>query len=279
MKIQLNLIPKLLSCLLLVFIAGSLSNMKLSAQQAPPPPPPHAGKPMCEDGTRGPGGKHRGGGADGARLSPTERASKMTEKMTKRYNLTKDQQAKISEINQSFADQSSRMRESEKQDRAEKFAQREQLRQQKEADIKRVLTPEQAKQFEADKQKITEKMDSRGQERRENRPPAADRAARKTEKMIQKLALNDKQAQAVKEINLKAATAIDKIMSNDKMDKGDRLKQIDQIEQQTERELRAVLTPEQAKQLEQIKAQRREQHGGPRGQRPAGGRPNGNNEK
>ncbi len=171
------------------------------------------------------------------------------------------------------------MPESEKQDRAEKFAQREQLRQQKEADIKRVLTPEQAKQFEADKQKITEKMDSRGQERRENRPPAADRAARKTEKMIQKLALNDKQAQAVKEINLKAATAIDKIMSNDKMDKGDRLKQIDQIEQQTERELRAVLTPEQAKQLEQIKAQRREQHGGPRGQRPAGGRPNGNNEK
>lgn len=240
--------------MLFCLIAGA-GSQSVFAQKAPAIPQRGDKAMNCTKEQQGrPGSK--------ANLSPTERAEKATQKMTKRYNLSSEQQAKISDINRSFADQSSRLRQdNDSKSRYENYSEMEQLRQQKEAAIEKVLTPDQAKQFRADKQEMQQKKEERLAERRENRPPAGERAEKMTERMTQKLGLNEKQAQAVKDINLKTANAIEGVLNNTKLDKGAQLKEIEQLQQQKERELKAVLTPEQTQKLEQMKEQHRENRG------------------
>jgi periplasmic protein CpxP/Spy len=78
--------------------------------------------------------------ANGPKRTPEERASKMTERMTKELVLTADQQAKMKAI--------ILKREQEREARMKE----EKLRMEKlEADIKAILTPEQFQKFEQKK--------------------------------------------------------------------------------------------------------------------------------
>lgn len=190
-----------------------------------------------------------------AKLSPEQRAEKLTQKMTKNLQLNQQQTAKVAEINLNNAKQIAEIRNSTLS-RYEKFNKIQSIEQHVSGEFRQILTPEQYKKFELGKEKrkdkVEDRIDNRIENRMENKPPAQERADHRTTKMVRHLQLDEKQTTMVQEINLQNANAIDRILSS-KLEKADRLKQLDAQNKQYEASLQRILTPEQFKKAQALK--------------------------
>jgi protein CpxP len=192
-----------------------------------------------------------------AKLSPEERAQKMTDKMVKTLQLNEQQAAKVAEINLKNATTIAQIKDSELS-RYEKFQKMEAMEQQVSAQLRQVLNDEQFKKVEAIKAQRAEKRDDKLSERLDDRKPAEERATQRTMRMTKVLNLDDKQVALVKELNLKHAQAVESILKTAPAQKGDRLKQLDAQEKQYESSLQKVLSPEQYQKAQALKSERRD---------------------
>jgi Spy/CpxP family protein refolding chaperone len=109
-------------------------------------------------------GGHRGGGH---MMDPDQRLAKMT----KRYNLTADQQSQIKPILQDEQQQMQSMRSDTTSSREDKRAKMQSMHQASTQKIEAVLTDEQKQKFEADQQKMQERRAEHGGQ---GGPPAGD---------------------------------------------------------------------------------------------------------
>jgi protein CpxP len=122
------------------------------AQDAPPPPPDAAG----QGPGGGPGGGHMGRGP----MNPDEQL----QRMTKRYNLSSDQQGQIKPI---LADEQQQMQALRGGDgsmsREDRMAKMQSIRQGSSTKIAAVLNDSQKQKFTEDQQKMQERMQQRMQ--------------------------------------------------------------------------------------------------------------------
>lgn len=121
----------------------------------------------------------------GEAKSPSERAGRQTERMTKHLGLSEKQAAKVGEINLKYAEQMKAERDAGKEDREAKRAKMKETRTVQDAELKSVLTTEQYDKMLADRaekmEKRKEKMEGRkgkggrkGSEKIENKPGQED---------------------------------------------------------------------------------------------------------
>jgi Spy/CpxP family protein refolding chaperone len=96
--------------------------------------------------------------------TPSERADKLTEAMTKNLDLTEEQRATVAEINLKYAEEVADFREETREQREAARATMKEIRQNQEAALKEVLTEEQIQKYEA---RRDERQDHRRRKRRD----------------------------------------------------------------------------------------------------------------
>ncbi|MCB0514512.1 MAG: DUF4890 domain-containing protein [Chitinophagales bacterium] len=94
------------------------------------------------------GDMHRPDG-EHERLTPEQRAEKMTQKMAEELNLSKEQYAKVLELNKQMGAKMEEQRARHEQDRERNKAEMMELRDAHDAKLKGILTPEQYEKFAA----------------------------------------------------------------------------------------------------------------------------------
>jgi len=123
-------------------LSGLLATGALYAQEPASPPPDGS---MAQQGTdQGMGGRHGHHGMD---------PDKTLEHMTKRYNLTSDQQNQIRPILQDQQQQMQSLRGDTAMSRDDKMAKMRSMHQESRQKIEAVLTDDQRKKFDADQSK------------------------------------------------------------------------------------------------------------------------------
>jgi Spy/CpxP family protein refolding chaperone len=126
-------------------LTGLLATGVMLAQE--PGSAPEQGAPQADGG--GMGGHHRGGNM----MDPDKRLAHMT----KRYNLTADQQSQIKPILADEQTQMQSMRSDTTSSREDKRAKMQSMHQESTQKIEAVLTDQQKQKFEADQQKMQER--------------------------------------------------------------------------------------------------------------------------
>jgi protein CpxP len=127
-------------------LTGLLAAGVLYAQE-PASPPPDGG--MAQQGSdQGMGGRRGGRGMD---------PDKTLDHMTKRYNLTSDQQNQIRPILQDQQQQMQSLRGDTSMSREDKMAKMRSMHQASQQKIEAVLTDDQRKKFDADQKKMEER--------------------------------------------------------------------------------------------------------------------------
>jgi protein CpxP len=127
-------------------LTGLLATGVMLAQE--PGSAPEQGAPQAEGG--GMGGH---GGHGGHHMDP----DKMLAHMTKRYNLTSDQQSQIKPILQDEQQQMQAMHSDTTSSREDKMAKMQSMHQADQQKIEAVLTDQQKQKFEADQQKMQQR--------------------------------------------------------------------------------------------------------------------------
>jgi protein CpxP len=127
-------------------LTGILATGALYAQE--PTSPPHDGSMAQNSDQGGGGGRHGGHGMD---------PDKMLDHMTKRYNLTSDQQNQIRPILQDQQQQMQSLRGDTSISREDKMAKVRSMHQASQQKIEAVLTDDQRKKFDADQNKMEER--------------------------------------------------------------------------------------------------------------------------
>jgi protein CpxP len=126
-------------------LSGLLATSALYAQEPGSPPPDGS---MAQDSDHGAGGRHGGRGMD---------PDKMLDHMTKRYNLTSDQQNQVRPILQDQQQQMQSLRGDTSMSREDKMAKMRSMHQASQQKIEAVLTDDQRKKFDADQKKMEER--------------------------------------------------------------------------------------------------------------------------
>jgi Spy/CpxP family protein refolding chaperone len=141
---------KKLSCLIQcgVLAAGLVCGAHVFAQEPGAAPETSAPPP-----TQGPGGGRRG------MMDPAEQLAEMT----KRYNLSADQQNQIKPILASQQQQMQALRGDSSLSREDRMAKIQSIRGDSKTKIEAILNDDQKKQFEEDQQRMQERMQQRGQ--------------------------------------------------------------------------------------------------------------------
>ena len=141
---------KLLCCLVHsgVLAAGLVYGAQVLAQEPGFPPETSAPPPV-----QGPGGGHRG------MMDPDQQLASMT----KRYNLSADQQSQIKPILVFQQHQMQALRGNSLLSREDRMTKMQSVRNDSNAKIEAILNDDQKKQFEQDQQRMQERMQQRGQ--------------------------------------------------------------------------------------------------------------------
>lgn len=124
-------------------LTGLLSTGVMFAQE--PGSAPEQGAPQAQGGGMGMHGGHH--------MDPDQ----MLAHMTKRYNLTADQQSQIKPILQDQQQQMQSLRSDTSSSREDKMAKMQSMHQESTQKIEAVLTDQQKQKFEADQQKMQER--------------------------------------------------------------------------------------------------------------------------
>jgi len=175
-----------------------------------------------------------------AKLTPEQRAQKVTDRMTERLGLNEKQAQQIYALNL----------ESQQRRKEVTPETAQQVRTEQMAKYKSILNAEQYARFEKTAAKRMNKH--RGQHGKKhgaknNRTPE-QKAQRKTDRMTETLNLNEKQVTEIQAINL--------VNAKKRADAEKRMHEKNQAE--VMQEYKRVLTPEQYEQLEQKQAERKE---------------------
>jgi protein CpxP len=126
-------------------LTGLLAAGALCAQEPASPAPDGS---MAQESDHGGGGRHGGHGMD---------PDKMLDHMTKRYNLTSDQQNQIRPILQDQQQQMQSLRADTSMSREDKMAKGRSMHQESAQKIEAVLTDDQRKKFDADQKKMDDR--------------------------------------------------------------------------------------------------------------------------
>jgi Spy/CpxP family protein refolding chaperone len=129
-------------------LTGLLATGVMIAQE--PGSAPEQGAPQAEGGGMG--------GHGGGHMDPDQRLAHMT----KRYNLTADQQSQIKPILQDEQQQMQAMRADTSTSRDDKHAKMMSMHQENQQKIEAVLTDQQKQKFEADQQKMQQRRAEHG---------------------------------------------------------------------------------------------------------------------
>ncbi len=98
----------------------------------------------------------------------------------------------------------------------------------------------------------------------------ADRETRmqqRHERLAQELGLNQDQKDRLKALHESTRTQMQALRNNDQLSREEKRDQMRQIKQQKRAQMNAILTPEQQKKFEQMRAQHKGKHGKHRGDR------------
>jgi protein CpxP len=127
-------------------LTGLLATGALYAQEPAAAPPADSGMAQ-QDSDQGTGGRHGGHGMDPV---------KTLDRMTRRYNLTSDQQNQIRPILQDQQQQMQSLRADTSMSRGDRVAKMRSMHQESAQKIEAVLTDDQRKKFDADQKKMDE---------------------------------------------------------------------------------------------------------------------------
>ncbi len=112
-------------------------------------------------------------------------------------------------------------------------------------DAPTVKTPQKGKVYKADRQQLTPE----------------EKAAKKTEKLTEKLSLNEEQSASIYEIFLKEIQDMNELRTQNTEDREQRMEARKAIMEETKVAVTALLTPEQAEKLAEFEAKRQEMRG------------------
>lgn len=193
-------------------------------------------------------------------MNPDKMAERQTAMMTEKLALDAAQAEKVKAINLKYAQQHADKKAEAKEGRK---AAHQDVHQARMAELKKVLTPDQYKtleQSQADqKERLEAKRDKggrRGAGNGANRPAPEERAEKMTDKMVEALGLNAKQAKALEEVNLDFAKKRE-ALSAEKSKKNNADKDaMKQLREEQKRAIEKILTPEQLKKWEEIKSEK-----------------------
>lgn len=218
--------------------------------------------------------QHRGGHD----FDPAKRAEKQTAMMTEKLGLSADQAAKVKEINLRYAEKAkAQFSNKSETDKAQMRQAHEALRSEHDTELTKLLTKDQAAKWE---QLKAERKDGKGKGRGEGRGPGRDfdpakRAEKQTARMTEKLGLSADQAAKIKAINLKYA---EKAKADHEANAGadkSKMKAAHKANRaEHDKEIKQVLTKDQAAKWEQLKAEHKNRKGqkGPKGKKDGTGK-------
>lgn len=179
-----------------------------------------------------------------ATTDPAARIEKKIEKMTEHLSLTETQQTKVREISFSYVEKMKEAKASGMDKDAFKA-----IRTEKRAAVKEVLTPEQLTKLKALKERKGKKGKKGG-----DRASHEDRAKERMAKLTEKLGLTNAQVTRINEINLAYAEKRKAIRNNS--DKEVAKAEMKALRNEKMTAIKAILTPEQAATLEEMKSNR-----------------------
>ena len=205
-------------------------------------------------------GKGRRGKGRGKGKSAEERATHLTERLTEKLSLNETQTAKVATINLDFAKKATAIKAAN-EDREAGREELKALRKEHKAAIKTTLTPEQITQFEAMKdgkrghKGRRGKGGKKGHSRGKDKSPE-DRAAHHTERLTEKLSLNETQIQKLASINLDFAKKI-AAAKEENEDREAGKEAVKALRTQHKNAIKTILTAEQTTQFEAMKDRKR----------------------
>jgi len=183
---------------------------------------------------------------------PAKRADHQTARMVENLSLNDKQAIEVKAINLSYAKQMKDAHIANKgKDREAIKAIKTDLKKERSAELAKVLTSSQLEVYQANKEKVREKRDT------QKRMSPAERAELRTNRMVEKLSLDQTQTAQVKAINLDYANKIKAGYEANKGKDRDVLKAMkDNLDKGKAIELKKVLTPAQFKTYEELNAKR-----------------------
>lgn len=134
-----------------------ISGSQLFAQDQNASPNSSASQSSSQSETQPMQREHHGARSHGHKMNP-ERA---VEKMTKRYNLTSDQQSQIRTILTNQQQQMQSLREDKSMSKSDRWSKMKGIRSDTDAKIEGTLNPEQKEKFQQDRQRMQERMERR----------------------------------------------------------------------------------------------------------------------
>ncbi|MEO1259278.1 MAG: hypothetical protein AAFZ15_10805 [Bacteroidota bacterium] len=203
-------------------------------------------------------------------FDPEKMAEKQTAHMTEKLSLDEQQVEKVKAINLKYAEQAKVQKEQAEAERATKRAERQKIQEAKKAELKEVLTDEQFAEMEkmqaarAEKVKMRKEGRRKGQDNRKSMSPE-DRAAKMTEKMTEQLGLNKDQVTELEKVNLEFAQKRQAIIEKNKEQRAAGKESMQQLKEEQKAAMEKILTPEQMKQLEEIRPEKGQHRRGRRG--------------
>ena len=203
---------------------------------------------------------------EGREMDAEKMADRQTEHMSEQLTLSEKQKEKIKEINLKYAQERQadreKMRAEREQQKAERTDRRTAFKATQDAQMaeyKQVLTAEQFAQLEKTK---AERAEHRGHRRGGKRGDHArkgkdqnptERAEKQTRKMTEQLGLNDEQSKALQQLNLEYAEKRKALFEKNKDNREANRKEMKQLKDDQKAATSKILTPEQMKQLEEMK--------------------------
>ncbi len=209
---------------------------------------------------RGHKGKRGKGHHKGGTKSSEERAAHHTERLTEKLSLNEAQATKIAAINLEFAKKADAIKEAN-EDREAGREEMNALRTEQKTVIKAVLNTEQITQFDAMKDKRGHKGKRGKGHHKGGAKNSEERAAHHTERLTEKLSLNETQATKIAAINLEFAKKAEAIKAANKDREAGR-EEMNALRAEQKAAIKTVLTPEQVTQFDAMKDKR-----GPKGRR------------
>jgi len=198
-------------------------------------------------------------------MSPEEMVKAQTKRLVDELKLNKDQEAKITAIYKKSANNTTdfqKMRDASEAERTKMRETMQKTRDQQEKDIKAVLTPEQVKTYEASLKNRQNGQGGRmGGFGGQNMDPA-EMLKMQTQRLVEQYKLNKDQEAKVTAINKKySQNQTDFSRMRDASDE-ERTKMRDEMQKvqaEKNKEIRAVLTPDQAKLFDENQKKQEEQ--------------------
>ena len=182
--------------------------------------------------------------------TPSERAQKRSERMTKELELNNKQTKAVERINLSYAEKIDAVRKDTKLEKFDKMEKIAALKDQQDKDFKKTLTPKQYETLEAKRKEHKGKRGEQCEAKGKGKHDAGNYAAKMTERMTEKLGLNDEQAAIVKAINETHIKNMREVRQSD-ADDASKKQKITGLMQQHSQALKKVLTKEQFAKFDQ----------------------------